>query len=230
MIRAVILDAYGTIFSTGTGSVDMMTEILRLNGRSELDPKKVYARFKQLHREHMGALTGFITEAEVFALDMKSLSEEYGLERDPAEDVKIMLSIQGTRSAFPDSRPAIERMQLLLPVVIGSTTDTWPLTADLERAGIRPEKVFTSESLRLYKPSEGFYGAILEELDLRPEEALFAGDSLTDDVLGPARAGMKTCWIRRKGELLKETDPQPDYTAADLEELADIVEAQFCWV
>ena len=160
MLRAVILDAYGTVFSTGTGSVDMMTEILRLNGRPELDPKKVYARFKKLHREHMDGLTDFVTEAEVFAMDMRSLSEEYGLARDPAEDVKIMLRVQGTRTAFPDSRPAIERMQRLLPVVIGSTTDTEPLTADLERAGIKPYKVFTSESLRLYKPSEGFYGVL----------------------------------------------------------------------
>lgn len=224
MIKAVILDAYGTVFDTGTGSVDMMTEILRLNGRPDLDPKKVYARFKKLHREHIDSLDGFLTEAEIFGLDMAQLSAEYGLRRDPAEDTRIMLRIQGTRKAFADSARAISRIQRLLPVIIGSTTDTGPLTADLSRAGIEPDKMFTSESLRLYKPAEGFYGAILKDLGIEAGEALFAGDSLLDDVSGPARAGMKTCWIRRKGEILKENDPRPDHTAADLDELAGIVE------
>ena len=63
MIKAVILDAYGTIFNTGTGSVDMMREILRQNGREDLDPTTVYARFKQLHRQHIDTLESFITEA-----------------------------------------------------------------------------------------------------------------------------------------------------------------------
>ena len=63
MIKAVILDAYGTIFNTGTGSVDMMREILRQNGREDLDASTVYTRFKQFHRQHIDTLESFITEA-----------------------------------------------------------------------------------------------------------------------------------------------------------------------
>ena len=224
MIKAVILDAYGTIFYTGTGSVDMMTEILRLNGRPELDPAIVYKRFKKIHKKHIEELKDFKTEEEVFGMDMEQLSQEYGLTRDPKEDTKIVLSIQGTREAYPDSRAAIEKMQCYVPVVIGSTTDTWPVLADLERAGIVPDKIFTSESMRVYKPLEGFYRTILKDLDIQPEEALFAGDSLTDDVFGPQQAGLKTCWIRRKGQALKEQDPKPDYITDDLLKLAEIVE------
>ena len=225
MIRAVILDAYGTIFDTGTGSVDAMTEILKRNGKTDLDPKCVYARFKMLHREHMNTLTEFMTEAEIYGLDMAQLHREYGLTEDPAEDTKIMLSIQGTRVAFPDSREGIGRMQRKVPVIIGSITDTWPLKADLERAGIVPDKIFTSESLKAYKPAVRFYRGILEAMDLRPEDTLFAGDSLVDDVWGPKRVGMKTCWITRKGERLREDDPRPDFIAEDLEKLAEIVNA-----
>ncbi len=223
MIRAVILDAYGTIFDTGTGSVDMMREILRQNGREDLDPATVYARFKQLHRQHIDTLDRFITEAEVFALDMAEISREYGLRRDPAEDVKIMLSIQGTRIAYPDSKAAIERMQEKVPVIIGSTTDTAPLMKDLARAGILPNRIFTSEEMQVYKPFNQFYRTILEALDIRPQEALFAGDSLLDDVYGPHNAGMKTCWINRKDNNLKENDPQPDHVAGNLLELADLL-------
>ena len=223
MIKAVILDAYGTIFNTGTGSVDMMREILKQNGREDLDPTTVYARFKQLHRQHIDTLESFITEAEVFALDMAEISREYGLRRDPAEDVKIMLSIQGTRIAYPDSKAAIERMQEKVPVIIGSTTDAAPLMKDLARAGILPNRIFTSEEMRIYKPFPRFYETILEALDIRPQEALFAGDSLLDDVYGPHNAGMKTCWINRKNAVLKDDDPRPDHIAKNLWELADLL-------
>ena len=56
MIKAIILDAYGTVFSTGTSSVDAVARILTLNGRNDLDPREVYFRLKELHRERIGSL------------------------------------------------------------------------------------------------------------------------------------------------------------------------------
>ena len=223
MIKAVILDAYGTIFYTGTGSVDAMAKILKHNDREDLDPAEVYAHLKELHRENTDGLKEFITEAEVFRMDIDQIHEAYGLTADPEEDTRIMLSIQGTRTAYPDSRKAIERMQEKVQVVIGSTTDTRSLELDLERAGIVPDRIFTSESMRVYKPVKAFYETILQELDLEPEEALFAGDSLLDDVYGPHQAGIRSCWINRRGEKLKENDPQPEYIAEDLMKLAAII-------
>ncbi len=229
MIKAVILDAYGTVFSTGTGSVDMMTEILKLNGREDLDPAAVYSRFKRLHREHADEVNAavsadpdaFLSEAELFEKDLTSVYAEYGLARDPAADIAVMLSIQGTRVAYPDSRAAIEDMRKLVKVVIGSTTDTAPLLKDLERAGIETDGIFTSESLRLYKPARGFYVAILDALGISPFEALFAGDSPRDDVEGPAAAGLVTCLVDRKA--LGAGSSRPDFAVSSLAELAGIL-------
>ena len=38
MLKAILLDAYGTLFDTGTGSVDAVRDILHLNGREDLSP------------------------------------------------------------------------------------------------------------------------------------------------------------------------------------------------
>ena len=51
-------------------------------------------------------------------------------------------------------------------------------------------------------------GTILETLEVAPEEALFVGDSLKDDVKGPQAVGMRTCWVNRKGE--ERGDISPD--------------------
>ena len=50
MKKALILDGYGTLFFTGTGSVDAAGKVLAKRGRFDLDAKEFYARWKQIHR------------------------------------------------------------------------------------------------------------------------------------------------------------------------------------
>ena len=84
-------------------------------------------------------------------------------------------------------------------------------------------RVFTSQSLEVYKPKPKFYTSILLELSLRPAEALFVGDSLTDDVQGPQGVGMRACWLNRKGAAPKGV--KPDYQIHSLEQLPSVLES-----
>ena len=221
MVKAVVFDAYGTLISTGTGSVDAARKILDLHGLAT-PAKDFYADWKRHHRAHMDGLTQFVPEETIFRWDLERLYEQYGLPGNAAEDVHLMLDTLGNRTAFPESREVVERLKRSVTVCIGSTTDTEPLMRDLERAGITVDHIFTSEGLQVYKPQKAFYETILAELSLPPEEVLFVGDSHTDDVFGPARAGMKTCWVNRKGQ--KMPAPPSDYTVADLTGVPAILE------
>ena len=81
---------------------------------------------------------------------------------------------------------------------IGSTSDHAPLMNDIKRNGIQVNKVFTSEYLKVYKPEKEFYQLILDEIRMQPDDVLFVGDSLDDDVYGPAIVGIQTIWVNRK--------------------------------
>ena len=63
MVKAVLLDAYGTLFDTGTGSVQAAQEILARNGREDLSPAEFYGQWKALHHRLMEELPSFRTEA-----------------------------------------------------------------------------------------------------------------------------------------------------------------------
>ena len=221
MIKAVVFDAYGTLISTGTGSVEAAQKILDLHG-SSISAKAFYADWKQYHREHMDHLTQFVTEETIFRWDLEKLYVQYDLPGKAAEDVGIMLNTLGNRMAFPESREVVGRLKRSVTGCIGSTTDTEPLMRDLARSGVTVDRVFTSEGLRVYKPQKAFYEKILAVLSLRPEEVLFGGDSLTDDVYGPRQVGMKTCWVNRKGQ--PSPVPPPDYTVPDLNGVLAILE------
>lgn len=217
-IKAVIFDAYGTLISTGTGSLDAAKEILRRNGREDISPEKFYARWKALHREHIDGLSGFLKEAEIFRRDLLCLYQEYGLPGNADEDAAIMLNTLGKRRAFPETRAVLEALSKRFLLAIGSTTDTAPLLADLDRNGLRVPHIYTSESLEVYKPCPAFYRKILDGLGAAPGGALFVGDSLIDDVAGPKRVGMKACWVNRKQEKAVP-GVSPDFEIAELTEL-----------
>ena len=221
MIKAVVFDAYGTLISTGTVSVEAAQKILDLHG-SSISAKAFYADWKQYHREHMDHLTQFVTEETIFRWDLEKLYVQYDLPGKAAEDVGIMLNTLGNRMAFPESKEVVERLKRSVTICIGSTTDTEPLMRDLARSGVTVDRVFTSEGLRVYKPQKAFYEKILAVLSLHPEEVLFVGDSLTDDVYGPRQVGMKTCWVNRKGQ--PSPVPPPDYTVPDLNGVLAILE------
>ena len=60
-------------------------------------------------------------------------------------------------------------------------------------------------------------------MGLRPQEALFVGDSLANDVAGPQAAGIPACWVNRKGEHPRAFVPR--YTVSDLTGLLPIAES-----
>lgn len=223
MLKAIIFDAYGTLFDTGTGSVDAAAGILARCGRSDLDAKAFYARWKQIHREHINSGKEFVSEEEIYHRDLKRLYAEYGIDSDADADVAIMLAIQGTRIPYPETKTVLERLGKNFRLYTGSTTDTAPLEKDIKNAGLKFDGIFTSQSLRVYKPFPEFYTSILEAICLEPGEVLFAGDSLIDDVAGPQSVGIKVCWINRK--CASADEHRPDYTISDLSGLIDIAES-----
>jgi putative hydrolase of the HAD superfamily len=82
------------------------------------------------------------------------------------------------------------------------------LHRDLERLVVA---VFSSE-VGWRKPHAAVFEHALSRLGVRPEHALFVGDTLAADVAGAAALGMTTCqalWFR----VDDEDEPEPDYRA-----------------
>lgn len=51
-MKAVLFDVYGTLISTGTGSINAVKSILAKK-HSEIEPEAFYAEWKQLHKKRM---------------------------------------------------------------------------------------------------------------------------------------------------------------------------------
>lgn len=204
-MKLIIFNVYGTLISTGTGSLDAVKKILSLQNK-DINPKEFYKDWKKQHRCNMDNANSklFINEEAIFELDLEQLYLKYDICRDFTSDVKIMLDTLGKRKCFAETLSSIDNLRGKYKVVIGSTTDNKPLYQDLKRNRLIVDEVYTSELIRKYKPDPEFYHYILRKEDCSKEDAVFIGDSYVDDICGPSKVGIKSILIDRKHNFCSE--------------------------
>lgn len=224
-MKLIIFDAYGTLISTGTGSLDAVKKILALQDKA-INPQEFYKEWKKQHRINMDNANAnlFINEEAIFICDLKQLYLKYDICRDAGSDVNIMLDTLGKRKCFDEILPSIENLRKKYKVVIGSTTDNNPLYQDLERNRLVVDEVYTSEMICKYKPDPEFYHYILRNEKCNKEDAVFVGDSYVDDICGPSKVGMKSILIDRKHHFhCEKNEFQPWKITNSLENIMELV-------
>lgn len=90
------------------------------------------------------------------------------------------------------------------------------------------EKVFISDEIGHDKPTVEFFEPVLKEInenypDIKKDEMLIVGDSLSSDIQGGLNIGIKTCWFNPNH---LTTDLKIDYEIDKLAKLLDILKQE----
>lgn len=190
-------------------------------GRDDLpEPGRVAALFRERY-EPMLFAPGTIEELEYPQL-VRDLLREVGVEVDDDELARFLAA---EHAAWEPARrvgsmthallEALRERGLSLGLVSNAFDPPGLLHDDLARLGIAERldvAVFSSEVGRR-KPHPAIFERALERLGVAPEEAVFVGDRLDEDVGGASRLGMKTVlalWFRADESA---DGPEPDYRA-----------------
>ena len=99
---------------------------------------------------------------------------------------------------YPDVRPCLDELRSLGFTVILAGNQPARRTEQLLELDIPHDHVITSAELRVEKPDPGFFAAVLELVTgATPDDVLYVGDRVDNDVLPAMAAGLRTCWLRR---------------------------------
>ncbi|MCC5948614.1 MAG: HAD hydrolase-like protein [Nitriliruptoraceae bacterium] len=99
---------------------------------------------------------------------------------------------------YPDVRSCLEELQQLGFVVVLAGNQPARRAAQLRALDLPHDHIATSEELGSDKPEPGFFSAMIDLVErARPQDALYVGDRVDNDVLPAAAAGLRTCWLRR---------------------------------
>jgi len=110
---------------------------------------------------------------------------------------------------YDDSLDALDRLAARAPLAALSNGN-----ADLQRIGLMHVFRFQlgAREHGAAKPAASIFHAACQQLGCAPVHVLHVGDDVEMDVVGGARAGLRTCWINR----LDETGARRDWPRADL--------------
>jgi putative hydrolase of the HAD superfamily len=96
----------------------------------------------------------------------------------------------------------------------------------LKRLRIAPyfSRIMISAQVGLRKPDPRFFAMCLASMDVRPQQAVFVGDSLTYDVEGAKRAGMCSILVANRAAAREdESSVVPDFMVHDLIEVPRVI-------
>ena len=163
-----------------------------------------------------------LTEA---ALEMVAEQERVELK---AADRTAVRKMMRKLPAFPDVRPALERLAgagFRLAALTNSTEKT--AKAQLENAGLDKlmERVLSADAVQRYKPAREAYRYAAMELDVEPAELRLVAAHAWD-VAGALRAGCKAAFVARPEKALNPKGAKPDIVGRDLGEVAEQIIAK----
>jgi len=85
------------------------------------------------------------------------------------------------------------------------------------------EVTVISDEFGRRKPHPGIFDAALRGMGVHADQALFVGDSVSDDVVGAHNAHLPVAWLNPKAEPLPPGTPPPQHVIAQLDELATLL-------
>ena len=219
-MKAIIFDAFGTLFrvTSGGSAKTIMGNITDCG--IVVDEKAFLEEWKSYYKNHTSCDCEFMTERDIFIARIQMFYDRYHVNRNAENDADSLLAEAFERKAYPEIKVVLNELMKNYLVFIGSNTDNDVLENVMQKNSIAVHKVYTSENLKCYKPAGRFFTKILDDNGLSPDEVLFFGDSITDDILGPKAIGMKTVWIDRNGV---GGNSGQDYTITDMNGLINDV-------
>lgn len=196
MVKAVLLDFYGTVVHEDGEIIKKITQIIMETGSVD-DGKQVGAfwwnAFQTRFMESYGS--AFETQRALEYESLKKTLNEFQSSADPSELSEMMFAHWIKPPIFDDSKKFFETCPV--PVYIVSNIDTADILKALKFHDLKPAGVFTSEDARAYKPRKELFQLALQSTGLNCNEVVHIGDSLSSDVKGAGAAGINALWLNR---------------------------------
>jgi len=222
MIRAVVFDLYGTML-TGDIYVNIedkdegLSRVLRENGHDvyfqEVWAARQFVMFIDYPKGRANTPQEFYTKV-LERLEISADSKlAAALARKAAELERVRL--------YPDVVPTINALKARgIKTAILTTIPSWRFKHILEAKSVKIDFICTAKEAEAVKPNPKIYQTVLQELQVKPNEALMVGDDPRTDVIPAKRMSMKAVMLcREEKKMVKEAD----HVIVSLTELLNII-------
>ena len=215
-VRAVVFDAYGTLFDVY--SVGLLAEQL-FPGHG--DALSVLWRDKQIEYTRLVSMSGqYRPFWELTRAGLRFAAQRLGLALDASVEERLMNQYRHL-SAFPENLDVLRELKARdIPAAILSNGDPEMLGVAVKSAGFSGylSHVLSVHATRKYKTDPAAYALGPQALKLPARQILFVSSNGWD-AIGATWYGYTTLWVNRHGLPLEQLDTEPTRTGASLRDV-----------
>lgn len=220
-IKAVVFDAYGTLFDVY--SIQVLAE--------ELYPGKGSA-IAVMWRDKQIEYTRLITQSDphnpsgsqyyqpfwdLTRLALAYTLDRFKLNRQSGQVAKLMQQYAHL-TPFPENLAVLQKIKAMgLMTAILSNGSVDMLNTAVSSAGMVGvlDHVISVDPIRLFKTSPESYGLVQQAMAVQKDEVLFVSSNAWD-ALGATWFGFKTHWVNRQDLPFEALEPRPNFVGSDL--------------
>ncbi|MCB0166920.1 MAG: HAD family hydrolase [Anaerolineae bacterium] len=209
--KVVVFDVYKTLLAIESDENNLRTYNFLSTWLSykglDIKPKDLRKLYKNITKQAVLANTELYPDIDIktvfkrILLSLVQTDENGNLENDAVE-MGLLFRMLTTKSLtiYPETVPVLETLHRNnVRLAILSNTQRLFTLPEFKRFDLEQyfDYMLFSSDVGACKPAAKIFETLLSHMKIHPQEAIFVGDNLFDDIFGAQSVGMKTVWLNR---------------------------------
>ena len=217
-IKAIIFDAYGTLFDVNSAAEKCKDKI-----GDKWESFANYWRKTQLEYTWLRSLMG--RHKDFWQITEDSLDKSMQAFNINKAMKNELLDLYKILSPYPEVKETLEKLKEKRYKLAILSNGTPALLNELVKSnGLQNlfDDIFSIEEVKIYKPSSKVYDMPVKKYSIKNEEVAFLSAN-TWDVSGGGNYGFTSIWVNRNKNIFDNLDYKPSHEINNLKQLLDIV-------
>ena len=218
-IKAIIFDAYGTLFD-----VNSAAEMCKNKIGDKWENFSNYWRMTQLEYTFLRTLMD--RYKDFWQITEDSLDKSMKVYKIDNSLKKELLNLYKKLSVFPEVKQTLTKLKMKkLKFAILSNGTPALLNGLVNSNNLHDlfDDIFSVDEVKVYKPSSKVYELPIKKYKIKKEEIAFLSAN-TWDVSGGGNYGYNTIWVNRNNNIFDKLDYEPKKQIKHLGELLDLIQ------
>ena len=216
--KAVVFDAYGTLFDVNSAAEKCKSKI-----GSEWEAFANFWRTTQLEYTWLRSLMK--RHKDFWQITEDSLEKSMKVFKIDKSMKKELLDLYKELSTYTEVKEVLEKLKrkkLKLSILSNGTPDLLNQLVTTNNLNNLFDDLFSIEEVKIYKPDSKVYELPVKKYNIKPNEITFLSAN-TWDVSGGGNFGYNSIWVNRNKSQFDILDYQPKNEIGNLSQLLDIV-------
>ena len=217
-IKAIIFDAYGTLFDVNSAAEKCKDKIG--------DKWERFANFwRTTQLEYTWLRSLMDRHKDFWQITEDSLDKSmkaFNIDPSMRNELLNLYKILSPYKEVPDTLKALREKKFKLAILSNGTPSLLDELVKSNHLNNLFDDIFSIEQVGVYKPSSRVYDMPIKKYNIKKSEVAFLSAN-TWDVSGGGNYGYQSIWVNRNNNIFDNLDFKPKYQITDLNKLTQLV-------